>query len=80
MTAEQAAGVDHVLAAVAGTVFRSEAGETIILLDRDPYAIRVDEDGDMSSAYLVTVPPAGIAAALDADEDEIGGWSTGYDI
>jgi hypothetical protein len=80
MTKAQAAGVDHVLGAVTGTVFRSEAGETIILLDNDPYAIRVDEDGDMTSAYLVTVPPAEIAAAMDADKDEIGGWYTGTDI
>jgi hypothetical protein len=81
MTPGQAAGVDHILGAVKGTVFRAESGETIVLLDDDRgYAIRVDEDGDTTSAYLVTVHPAEIAAAMDADEAEIAGWATGYDI
>jgi hypothetical protein len=78
--AAQAEGVKHVLAAVAGTVFRSGIGEVIILLDTADYVISVDSDGDTASAYLVTVPPADIAQAMDADPREIGGWSTGYDI
>jgi hypothetical protein len=72
-------GIEHVLAAVAGTVFRSDAGEVIILLRDDPYVISVDEDGDTASAYLVTVTPGEIARAMDADEAEISGWSTGWD-
>jgi hypothetical protein len=71
--------VDHVLAAVSGTVFRSETGEVIILLNEDNYAISVDPDGHTVSAYLVTVPPAEIAAAMSADPGEISGWSTGWD-
>jgi hypothetical protein len=80
MTKAQQAGADHVLAAMSGTVFRSEDGEVIILLNQDPYAISVDKDGATVGAYLVTVPPADIAETMDADEHEIGGWSTGYDI
>jgi hypothetical protein len=81
MTEAQAGAVEHVLSAVRGTVFRNEVtSEVIILLDEDNYAIAVDEDGHMVSAYLVTVPPTEIAAAMDADRDEVSGWSTGYDI
>jgi len=77
-TQEETAG--HILTAVAGTVFRCETtSEVIILLNGDHYAISVDEDGHTMSAYLVTVPPGEIAAALDADETEISGWSTGWD-
>ena len=64
---------------MSGTVFRSEAGEVIVLLRDDPYAISVDEDGHTVSAYLVTVPPGDIAAAMKADEAEISGWTTGWD-
>lgn len=77
----QAEAVDHILAAVAGSVFRSETqSDVIIMLNHDPYAISVDEGGHTVSTNLVTVPPAEIAEALDADEAEIAGWSTGYDI
>jgi hypothetical protein len=73
-------GIEHILAAVRGEVFRSDAGEAVVFLRDDPYVISVDTGGDTVSAYLVTVPPAEIAEALDADEAEIAGWSTGYDI
>jgi hypothetical protein len=72
-------GIEHVLAAVAGTVFRSETGEVIILLREGGYAIAVDEDGHTSSAHLVTVPPGDIAGAMDADRDEISGWAPGWE-
>jgi hypothetical protein len=79
MTANQAAAVGGILAAMAGTVFRSDAGEVLVLLDTANYVISVDEHGDTVSAYLVTVPPGDIARALNAAEDEISGWSTGWD-
>jgi hypothetical protein len=75
----QAETVDHVLAFMKGTVFRSAAGEVVILLNEDNYAIAVDPEGHTVSAYLVTVPPAEIAAAMGADPGEVSGWSTGYD-
>ena len=81
MTEAQAGAVEHVLAAVRGTVFRNEVtSEVITLLSQDNYAISVDEEGHTVSAYLVTVPPAEIAAAMGADPGEISGWETGYDI
>lgn len=72
--------VDGILGMVRGEVFRSEAGGLIILTAGDTYAISVDEGGHTVSAYLITVPPAEIAAALDASEGDIAGWATGYDI
>jgi len=81
MPQAQTEGIEHILAAVRGDVFRSETqNDAIVMLRDDPYAISVDKDGNTSSAYLVTVPPAEIAAAMDADEAEIAGWTTGYDI
>jgi hypothetical protein len=71
--------IEMILATVSGTVFRSEAGDVIVLLRDDPYAISVNEDGDTVSAHLVTVPPGDIARAMGADEGEIGGWTTGWD-
>lgn len=71
--------IESILAVVSGTVFRSDTGEAIIMLNEDNYAISVDEDGHTVSAYLVTVPPTEIAAAMDADRDEISGWSTGWE-
>jgi hypothetical protein len=79
MSTTREQGIEHVLAAVGGTVFRSDAGQTLVLLHDDPYVISVDEDGDTASAYLVTVPPSEIATAMGADAAEIGGWSTGWD-
>lgn len=80
MPATQAEGVEHVLAAVNGEVFRSAEGGVIVMLTDDPYAISVDKGGHFVSTNLVTVSPAEVAQAMDADEGEIGGWSTGYDI
>jgi hypothetical protein len=77
--AQQSAVYDSILSTVSGTVFRSETGEVIVMLNEDNYAISVDPDGHTVSAYLVTVAPATIAAAMDADEGEISGWSTGWD-
>jgi hypothetical protein len=72
--------IEHILAIVSGTVFRNDTtGEVIIMLSEDNYAISVDKDGHTVSAYLVTVPPTEIAAAMDADRDEISGWSTGWE-
>jgi hypothetical protein len=71
--------IEMILGTVSGTVFRGPAGEVIILLNEDNYAISVDDEGHTVSAYLVTVPPAEIAAAMEADEGEISGWSTGWE-
>lgn len=70
--------IESILGTVAGTVFNN-AGEVIILLRDDAYIINVADDGSTSSAYLVTIPPAQIAQAMGADEQEIGGWSTGWE-
>jgi hypothetical protein len=72
-------GIESVLATVSGTVFRSSTGEAVIFLDHDPYVISVNLDGDTASAYLVTVPPAVIAAAMNLGEGDVSGWSTGWD-
>lgn len=71
--------LESILTTVGGTVFRSDAGQTLVLLHDDPYVISVDENGDTASAYLVTVPPSEIATAMEADEAEIAGWTTGWD-
>jgi hypothetical protein len=75
----QEQAIESILATVNGAVFRGPDGEVLILLDTSNYAISVDEDGGTVSAYLVTVPPAEIAAAMGADEGEISGWSAGWD-
>jgi hypothetical protein len=65
------AGVDSVLAAVAGTVFRSADGsEAIVLLRDDHYVVAVNSDGDTASAYLTWVKPE--------NDDELG-WATGWE-
>jgi hypothetical protein len=65
------AGVDHVLAAVAGTVFWSADGsEAIVLLRDDHYAVAVNSDGDTRSAYLTYVKP---------ENDDERGWTTGWE-
>jgi sugar/nucleoside kinase (ribokinase family) len=71
--------VECVTAAVPGTVFYSEDGtEALVLLNLDPYVVRVDADENTESAYLVTMPPAEIAKATGAGEGEIGGFAAGW--
>jgi hypothetical protein len=72
--------VEHVTSAVPGRVYYSEDGtDALVVLGLDPYVVRVNADGDTDSAYLSTIPPADIAAAMGADKDEIGGWATGWE-
>jgi hypothetical protein len=78
--AAQAETVESILGTISGTVFRSEAGEALIMTDEDNYVISVDEGGHTVSAYLVTVHPAEIAAAMGtSDLGEFSGWTTGWD-
>jgi hypothetical protein len=79
MTKIQDETVESILGTVPGTVFRSDESGEVIIVTGGNYAITVCPEGHAHSAYLVTVDPWAIAQAMDADEAEISGWTTGWE-
>lgn len=79
MSTAQEQGIESVLSTVAGTVFRSDTGEVLILLRDDPYVISVDLDGNTHSAYLSTIPPVIVAEHTGVMTADVSGWTTGWD-